>query len=186
MYSKIKIFGHPVHPMLVAFPVAFYTAAMVCYLVYNNNADAFWFKVALAANIAGVGMAILAALPGFIDWLNIPSGTRPKRTGATHLVLNVLSLLLFGINAYMLYDQWNAVTPELRYALPLTIAGFACTLVAGFLGWALVQKHHVGVDTLPGEIRTEREERMSSPELGQAPQWKAVGNENSPGTDNER
>ena len=39
MYSKVKIAGHPIHPMLVAFPVAFYTATLVCYLVYNSNED---------------------------------------------------------------------------------------------------------------------------------------------------
>jgi uncharacterized membrane protein len=186
MYSKIKIFGHPVHPMLVAFPVALYTAAMVCFIIYNNNGDGFWFKAGLAANIAGVGMAVLAALPGFIDWLNIPSGTRPKKTGVTHLLFNVISLLLFAINALMLYAQWNAVTPELYYALPLSIAGFVCTIVAGFMGWTLVQKHHVGVDPVSEIIRSEREGRMSSAELGHQPQWKAASDENRSDTDNER
>jgi uncharacterized membrane protein len=186
MYSKIKIFGHPVHPMLVAFPVALYTAAMVCFIVYNNNGDAFWFKAGLAANIAGVGMAVLAALPGFIDWLNIPSRTKPKSTGALHLVFNVIALALFAINAFMLYDQWNAITPQLYYALPLTIAGFVSTLVAGFMGWTLVQKHHVGVDPLHDVVRTEREERMSSAELGQQPQWKAASDDNRTDANNER
>lgn len=175
MYSKIKIFGHPIHPMLVAFPVALYTAAMACYIIYNNNADAFWFKAGLAANIAGVGMAVLAALPGFIDWLNIPSDTKAKRTGIIHLVFNVVSLVLFAINAYMLYDQWTATTPELYYALPLTIAGFICTLVAGFMGWTLVQKHHVGVDPLPHEIRAEREKAVPGTKSIDTPQWKAAG-----------
>jgi uncharacterized membrane protein len=61
MQSKIKVFGHPLHPMLIAFPVAFYTASVVCYIAYNSNANPFWFKVALVANIAGVIMAAVAA-----------------------------------------------------------------------------------------------------------------------------
>lgn len=74
MYSKVKIFGHPVHPMLIAYPIAFYTSTLVAFLIYAANGNGFWFKVAVAANVAGVIMAAVAALPGFIDWaVGIPS-----------------------------------------------------------------------------------------------------------------
>lgn len=57
MYSRVKVFGHPLHPMLIAYPVAFYTAALACYIVYSTNGNPFWFKVAVVANIAGAVMA---------------------------------------------------------------------------------------------------------------------------------
>lgn len=79
MYSKVKIAGHPVHPMLVAYPVAFYTATLACYIVYNSNLNPFWFKVAVVANVAGAIMAAVAAIPGFIDWLFIPANSQPKK-----------------------------------------------------------------------------------------------------------
>lgn len=146
MYSKIKIAGHPVHPMLIAFPVAFYTAALVCYIVYDTNSNPFWFKVAVVANIAGVAMAALAAIPGFIDWLNIPSDSRAKKTGMNHMIFNVVALVCFAIAAISEYKKWDDTTPSLGLAIPLTALGFVLTLAAGFLGWTLVQKHHVGVD----------------------------------------
>jgi uncharacterized membrane protein len=146
MYSRVKIAGHPIHPMLIAFPVAFYTAALVCYIVYSSNNDVFWFRVAYIANAAGVAMAILAALPGFIDWLNIPSDARPKKTGLFHMACNVLALLLYGINLWLQSGKWEDSNPTLGAAIPLTALGFILTLVAGFLGWTLVQTHHVGVD----------------------------------------
>lgn len=149
MYSKVKIAGHPVHPMLVSFPVAFYAASLVCFIVYNSNGDPFWFKVALVANIAGVIMAAVAALPGFIDWLFIPSGTKPKKTGMLHMICNVLALALYSINWWLQCDQWKEAVPAIDYAIPLTAAGFLLTLMAGFLGWKMVQKHHVGVDDVP-------------------------------------
>ncbi len=149
MYSKVKIAGHPVHPMLVSFPVAFYAAALVCYIVFNVKGDPFWFKVALLANGAGVVTAALAALPGFIDWLFIPSRTKAKKTGLLHMFCNVIALALYGINLLMICDQWNKPAPDMRYAIPLTAAGFLLTLIAGFLGWKLVQKHHVGVEETP-------------------------------------
>jgi uncharacterized membrane protein len=150
MYSKAKIAGHPVHPMLVAFPVAFYTAALVCYIVYANNADPFWFKVAVAANAAGVVMAAVAAIPGFIDWLNIPADARAKKTGFFHMLCNVSALACYGLNWYLQCDKWYDPQPTLGPAIILTGIGMALTLAAGFLGWTLVQTHHIGVD-IPGK-----------------------------------
>lgn len=146
MYSKIKILGHPIHPMLVAFPVAFYTGALASFIAFNSNQDIFWFKVGYVANVAGVIMAIVAAIPGFIDWLYIPAETKAKKTGAFHLICNVAALLLFAINIWMLREKWNDAHPSVGTALILTGAGFVLTIIAGFLGWTLVQKHHVGVD----------------------------------------
>jgi uncharacterized membrane protein len=151
MYSKIKLAGHPIHPMLVAFPIAFYAAALVCYIVYNSNMDVFWFKVAYVANAAGVIMAVVAALPGFLDWLFIPAATKPKKTGLFHMICNVTALLLYGICILQQKDKWNDANPDIGMAIVLTGAGFVITLIAGFLGWTLVQKHHVGVDPFTNE-----------------------------------
>jgi uncharacterized membrane protein len=146
MKSKVKIAGHPVHPMLIAYPVAFYTATVVCYITYNSNQDPFWFKVAVVANIAGVIMAAVAAIPGFIDWLYIPSDSPAKKTGLFHMICNVIALVCFAIPAFIECKQFDNSTPDLGIAIPLTVIGFIITLAAGFLGWTLVQKHHVGVD----------------------------------------
>lgn len=151
MYSKFKIFGHPVHPMLVGFPIAFYTGTLACYLVYLFNPDPFLFKLGYVANAAGVIMAGAAVVPGFVDWLNIPGKTRAKRTGTLHMCLNVFAFIFFLAN-------WIAQTGQLKEGVPYAIAavflsviGFALTVAAGFLGATLVQKHHVGVDPLEEE-----------------------------------
>jgi uncharacterized membrane protein len=157
MYSKIKIAGHPIHPMLVAFPVAFYTAALAGFIYFAYyNPDVFWFKVAYLANAAGVIMAIVAALPGFIDWLGIPSGLPPKRTGLLHMVCNVLALGAYGFNWYQICNLWNATAPAPGNTVILTAIGFVLTIIAGFLGWTMVQKHHVGVEPLPAKEMVER------------------------------
>jgi uncharacterized membrane protein len=148
MYSKVKILGHPIHPMLVAYPIAFYTATLVCYIVYHANSNPFWFKVAVVANIAGAAMAALAAIPGLIDWWFIPADASAKKTGLFHMICNVLALACFAIVAFSECKKWDQATPTLGVAIPLTALGFVFTLLAGFLGWALVQKHHVGVDKL--------------------------------------
>lgn len=146
MYSKIKLLGHPIHPMLVSFPVAFYTATLVCYIVYSANNNPFWFKVAVVANIAGAVTALLAAIPGFLDWLFIPAESRAKKTGVFHMLCNVVALVCYGATAWLECPKWDDPNPEAGSAILLTGIGFILTLIAGFLGWTLVQKHHVGVD----------------------------------------
>ena len=160
MYSKIKIAGHPVHPMLVAYPVAFYTATFVCYIIFNSKQDPFWFRTAYIANAAGVIMALVAALPGFIDWaLGIPQKTKVKSTGLKHMLCNVAALLLFAFNWYGHSGQWNSPMPDSSGAIALSGAGLILTIIAGFLGWQLVQRHHVGVDPLtPDEIEASTHE----------------------------
>lgn len=67
MYSKIKIAGHPVHPMLVAFPVACYVGTLVGFAVYAANGHLFWLNLAIALSVTGTGTAILAALAGLAE-----------------------------------------------------------------------------------------------------------------------
>jgi uncharacterized membrane protein len=146
MKTKVNFLGHPIHPMLVDFPIVFYTTALVCYIVYHFNPDVFWFKVAVISNIAGVVMAAAAALPGFIDWAFIPAGTGAKKTGVQHMICNVISLILFAIAALIEYGKWHETNPSVRNAVILTAIGYVFTAVAGYLGFNLIQEHHVGID----------------------------------------
>ncbi len=152
MYSKIKIFGHPLHPMLVAFPIAFYTSTLVAFIVYAALQDPFWFRLAYTANAAGVVMALVAALPGFLDWLlGIPRKSEAKKHGLQHMLLNVSALVLFALNLWLNSGQWNAARPETTLSILLPAIGFILTLMAGYLGWTLVQTHHSGVQFTPDE-----------------------------------
>ena len=155
MYSKVKIAGHPVHAMLVAFPVAFYAATLVGFIAYQANENPFCFRVAVLANGAGIVMAVVAALFGFIDWLGIPSAKRAKRVGLNHMLLNVGALVLFGINFFIQYPKWDEVQPNSSPSIMLTALGLILTLMAGFLGWSLVQKHHVGVSLTAEQQRID-------------------------------
>jgi uncharacterized membrane protein len=169
MYSKVKIASHPVHVMLVAFPVALYTAALVCFAAYALGAETFWFRVGVWSNLAGVVTAAVAAVPGFIDWaFGIPSGTPAKGTGLAHMGFNVCALLVFAVNAAMQWPHRADVLPPVGMSVVLTALGLVLTVCAGFLGWKLVQTHHVGVDLTPEQQRyeprpTARGERVEGP-----------------------
>lgn len=158
LYSKVRIAGHPVHPMLIAFPVTFYTATLLSFGAYAVTSDLFWWRMGLWSNATGVLTAIIAMIPGFIDWAKgIPKGTPAKRTGRNHMLLNLLALGLFIVNLFAQANMWVEMAvlarttgqielPGAGLALVLSGLGVAITLGAGALGWKLVQTHHVGVD----------------------------------------
>jgi uncharacterized membrane protein len=154
MYSKVKLFGHPIHPMLVAYPIALYTATLVAFIIAAARGDTFWFRVAVVANIGGVIMAVVTALPGFIDWaLGIPTGTPAKDHGLRHMLLNVIALVLFIINAAVHASQWYATHPDRGWGIALSLVGVLCTVGAGIFGWTLIQTDYVGVELSPDQTR---------------------------------
>jgi uncharacterized membrane protein len=161
MFSKVKILGHPIHPMLVAYPIALYTSTLVAYIIYGANNDPFFFKAAVAANVAGVVMAALTALPGFIDWaVGIPTGHPAKQHGLTHMLLNVTALVLFVINAIIHTGDWDKPSGTAS-GIILSLLGVLCTVGAGYFGWTMIQTDHVGVALTPEQERLEHGARVS-------------------------
>jgi uncharacterized membrane protein len=156
MYSRVKALGHPIHPMLVGFPVAFYTATPIALIVHAATHDPFWFHLAVVANCAGVVMAVAAAVPGFLDWATgIPRNHPASATGLRHLGLNVGALVVFVICAAVGLGKWNDAIPRGGGMIVLSLFGLALTVLAGYLGWTLVQNHHVGVALSPEQERLE-------------------------------
>ena len=160
MESKVKIFGHAIHPMLVSFPITFYTVTVICLIGYYFNNNVAWYRLGFLSNCAAVITAGFAALFGIIDWLAIPSTHKAKSTGLQHLTANVFALGFFTANAAIQSTQLKESHPPVVISLMLTLAGFLCTIYAGFKGWKLVQKHHIGIDltTLQEDSAKENEE----------------------------
>lgn len=168
MYSKARIAGHSIHPMLVGFPIALFTATIVLQLVHIGTQDAFYYRAAMVANIAGVVMGLMAAIPGAIDRAALPRQSRAKDLATQHALFNILTMALFSVSAVMLYLGWtNKVMVDGEWALDARIplafdmVGFVSMVSAGMLGWTLVQTHHVGIK--PAHIRAHRPSR--EPEL---------------------
>jgi uncharacterized membrane protein len=153
MYTKARIAGHPIHPMLIAFPVALYAATVATLIAHVATGDSFWYRAAMWSNIAGVVMATVAALPGLIDLLGLPRHSRARATGLRHAAFNVLALGLFAVSAVMLVRNAGGTlniatgeyTLDVAAPLALSILGVLSTVAAGWLGWTMVQTHHVGV-----------------------------------------
>jgi uncharacterized membrane protein len=157
MYSKVKLFDHPIHPMFVAFPIALYTVSFAGFLVFQFlNGNAFWYRLGFFANMAGVAMAMIAAIPGLLDWaMGIPRYTEAKKQGAIHMTLNLAALAFFLYNAYAIRGTWNAIPTEAMSSVVRTGIGWLFTAAAGYYGWTLVSVYKVGVQLTPEQERLE-------------------------------
>jgi uncharacterized membrane protein len=146
-YSKATLLGHPIHPMLIAFPITFFSTTLVAFIVYAVGGDVTWFHIGYWANVAGIVGALLAAVPGFIDWaIGIPQGSQAKRVGLLHMGLNLTVVGIFIVNAVLLSAQRAEATPAATLPVVLSLIGVLGLLASGYLGWSLVQTYHVGID----------------------------------------
>jgi uncharacterized membrane protein len=145
MSSPASIAKHPIHPMLVALPIGLWVFSFVCDIIrlLFNGGEA-WSMVALYCIGGGIIGALLAAIPGFIDYLSI-TNERARRIATFHMILNLTGVILFAINFWLRYGTTGA--PSIPVILSLiTIIAVA---VSGWLGGELVYVHGMGVESVP-------------------------------------
>jgi uncharacterized membrane protein len=145
MASKASIAGHPVHPMLVAFPIGLWTTSFVIDVIFyfiRNPSLPLISKLMLAAGLLG---AVAAAVPGIIDWLSIKNPP-VKKIADWHARLNIIAVIVFAASLYFRmrigahWLNWNMRVPVLLSALGVLLIG-----ISGWLGGALTFEHGVGV-----------------------------------------
>ena len=140
--STASIAGHPIHPMLIPFPIAFFVATFVCDLIYWRTGNPGWVTASLWLLGAGLIMAALAALTGLIDVLGEPR-IQALRDAWYHAGGNVLAVLIELYNWYSRYDSGEAAVLPTGLVLSLIVVGIL--LFTGWKGWEMVYRHHVGV-----------------------------------------
>ena len=152
--STAKIAGHPIHPMLVGFPIAFFVSTLVCDLVYLNGGNPAWATAALWLVGAGVVMALVAAVFGFTDFVG-EERIRYLPDAWRHMIGNLIAVALAALSWGLRATQGaeEAVAP---WGVTLSAAGALILLYTGWKGWELVYRHHVAVQDTAGDIRIER------------------------------
>lgn len=141
MEARAKLFGHPVHQMLVVFPLGLLATAVIFDVVGLISGGATWPIVAYWTMLAGIIGALVAAPFGLIDFLAIPHGTRARRIGGMHGGGNAVVSLLF-LGSWLLRSPQQA--PD-AIALALSFGGATLALLTAWLGGELVSRLGVGV-----------------------------------------
>lgn len=140
--STARVGRHPIHAMVGPFPIVCFVGALLTDIAYWRTAQMMWADFSAWLLFAGLVMGGLAAVAGLIDFL----GSRRIRRLAPawyHMAGNVVVMPLALLNAFVhSRDAWTSVVPT---GLVLSALTVIVMLVTGWLGGALVYRHHVGV-----------------------------------------
>jgi nitrite reductase/ring-hydroxylating ferredoxin subunit/uncharacterized membrane protein len=143
MKSTAQIKGHPIHPILVTFPIAFFVGTLVFDILALANDRTDYAFAASCLQIAGVVTALLAAVPGIIDYFyTVPPKSSGKKRATQHGILNVLNVVLF-------FVAWLFKEDRVLPSIPVVImeaAGIVILGIAGWMGGTLVYRNQIGVD----------------------------------------
>src|SRR5712691_3849700 len=141
MASKASIGGHPVHPMLVGFPLALWTTSFAVDVVFYFSRNTSLLLISKFMIAAGCLGAIAAAVPGIIDWLAIKD-KEVKKIANWHARLNIIALVIFGSS---LYFRMRAGAPWVNYSIRIpflmSLLGVILISISGWLGGALSFEH---------------------------------------------
>ena len=140
MSTPASIAKHPIHPMLVAIPIGLLIFSMAADLIFLFGwGGLVWKAVALYTIAGGIVGALMAAVPGFIDFTSI-TDRRVRKIAVLHMVANLTVVGLFGLSFWL-----RLVNPLGR--LPIAVSAIATVLLilGGWLGGHMVFVHGMGV-----------------------------------------
>lgn len=140
--STAQLMGHPIHPMLVPFPIAFFTATLVCDLIYRQTGELFWFTATQYLLGAGIIMALVAAVAGFTDFLG-DARIRAITVAWWHMLGNLLLVVIQALNWYRRHDL--GAQAVVSTGLMLSLVAVLVMLVTGWLGWEMVYRKRVAI-----------------------------------------
>src|SRR4051812_46763378 len=143
MRSTAHLKGHPIHPMLIPFPLAFLTGAFAFDLAGRLAGHARWWTTGRHLAIAGIAAGLLAAVPGLIDYVRtVPPRSSGKQRATKHMLLNLSALLLFLIAMWVRRGGSEPATS----VVVLEGLAVAAVFAGGWLGGVLVSRNQISVD----------------------------------------
>jgi uncharacterized membrane protein/nitrite reductase/ring-hydroxylating ferredoxin subunit len=169
MISKANVRSHPIHPMVVAFPIGLWVTSFIFDLLGAASHEQTYFLASFYMIVAGCVGAVLAAVPGVIDLFGaIPPNSSARSRGYIHGGLNTLALLLFIYTAYRRGGP-NSVADGV--AIAASAIGVVLIGIAGWLGGTLVYRNQIGVDRRyanAGKFKERSVESFSRPVCNQS------------------
>ena len=152
--SVMAIAKHPIHPMLVTFPIAFLASVPLADATYLLFSDPFWARVGLWLNIGGLGLGVVAGIVGTLDLLLVRVARRHV-SAWSHFIAAVMVLAIAALGVWLRWpDPAAAVWP---WGLVQGLVMLGLVMVTGWLGGSLSFHHGIGVyghtkaDEDPGE-----------------------------------
>jgi uncharacterized membrane protein/nitrite reductase/ring-hydroxylating ferredoxin subunit len=158
MRSTASYKGHPIHPALIPFPFAFLYGAFLFDLAGRLiRAPSLWTTGAYLS-VVGVVAALIAAVPGFIDYFKtVPPKSSGKRRATKHMLANLAAVILF-LAGWIVRD--HVLQFPGTVVLVLEAIGVALLTAGGWMGGVLVNRNQIGVDHRYAEAGTWKEAKI--------------------------
>lgn len=142
----LRLFGHPVHPMLTAFPIGLWATSLLWDLLGIALANATWWAVGFWSVAAGLAMALLVATTGFVDYVGLPAGDPAEAVATRHLIIMLTATTAFLGSLLAQGGPGAPVGLRLVITVALAVLGTAFLVFGGWLGGELVFRLGVGSD----------------------------------------
>lgn len=159
MRSKVHIKGHPLHPILVGFPIAFFVGAFLSDTVFVITDRVFFTEMAQYLVAGGILFTVIAAIPGVIDYFSVvPPESSAMKRATKHAILNFTMLFIFTIALLLRRND------EINFyiILLLELSGVVILSFAGWLGGTLVHRNQIGIDHRYAGAGKWKEERINA------------------------
>ena len=144
----MRFLGHPIHPMLVHFPVAFWTVAAVTYIADAAGMGEAAAAIAKLSNAAGLIMAIFAMAAGLLELRAIDSQSEAMRVATWHMMIMATAWVCFLLALVLPISAGAAALDHLTAQLAGVASagvGFLLMSVGGWLGGRLIYEFGIGV-----------------------------------------
>lgn len=140
MSTPATIAKHPIHPMLVVFPIGLWVFSLISDFIFLLGGNLEWNDVAFYTMVGGLIGSLLAAVPGFFDMFSI-SNPKVGKMAWNHMILNLIATAVFALNLYLrIGGAAGALLP-----IFLSVAGILLIAVSGWLGGEMVYVYGMGV-----------------------------------------
>src|SRR5260370_10147289 len=146
MKPKASFAGEPVHPMFVPYPIALWTTSVITDLIFYFNRNTSLVLISKFLIAAGIIGAILAAIPGIIDWWTLTDPVVTK-VANWHARLNIVALVIFGSSLYLRMRHFGAPMVGFHLKIPFIVsfAGWVLMAISASLGGKLVYEHRLSL-----------------------------------------
>lgn len=150
MKSTAHLNGHPIHPMLIPYPFALLSGALAFDLGAAMTGRRALAQTAQHMTSAGLGTALVAAVPGIVDYFGtVPPHSNARRSATVHALCNVSALVCFAFAASTRQDDGRLSGG----GMTLELIGTGLLSAGGWLGGQLVYHERIGVDDSASEVR---------------------------------
>lgn len=154
MRTPARFGGHPLHPMLVAFPLGLFVTSLAFDIIHLWKGEELWANLAFYDLAAGLIGAVAAAIPGFIDYVWL-TGEKVLPLAHWHFGVNLALIGVYAIDFWLRTESGQSTLGTFRFApFLLSTLGLLLLTLSGWLGGELVYVHGVAVDSHYKENRT--------------------------------